>query len=356
MVQTLTRVAGFRVLVIEDEPETIRTSLDDLRSAGWNLEIAQDQIGAEAALRRESFSVLILDLRIPRVWGTGLPENTVGQELLSGLEAGRFGPLNGGTPCIVYTGQMTGSHWVLGSKRRYLTTLSKNDMDGLLREMDNLGSLVPLPLVGADGRQVLTESLGVLLSRGVPPIEEVRRFLRIPGPEWASDFSLHPRQRYLLARLAHKDEKPEVLHETLRVLQEYSLVTRTKPEFDGSEALPVRVNVRTDVDNGDPLMPGGSLKVEVWASPSAEEAIRQGLEGHFCTLGVLMRANPGGAIIEPDWFRFLRVNSISESRPVRFFATIPKEWNSGPKLELRIEVVNGSRLIGEFRIDTQIRV
>jgi CheY-like chemotaxis protein len=63
-----------KILVAEDDSSLRTTLVEILRSVGYAVSEAEDGESALAALRKESFDVLILDLHMPRLDGVALLE------------------------------------------------------------------------------------------------------------------------------------------------------------------------------------------------------------------------------------------------------------------------------------------
>jgi CheY-like chemotaxis protein len=118
---------GWSVLVVEDAPETVSTTVAQLRAA----DISVDEVGtlgeAEHRVSKVQYSLLLVDLRVPQ-GDDGVSQG--GLEFVKNARAGRFGEFNRNTPAVLLTA--------------YVYDISKEDLEKVRGFVIKLGKLSPV--------------------------------------------------------------------------------------------------------------------------------------------------------------------------------------------------------------------
>jgi len=326
-----------RVLVIEDQPETISACLHYLRDEGWQIDEALNVTDALHALRTTPYAALLLDLRLPFKPG-GAIQRDAGNELLRRLDNGECGLINIDTPCVVFTAQYSvADARVAQHSPRPTRILAKGEIDELLRGMREMQ-------LGFLQRDAMTRDVRAILASDEIIDDIARGTLSRYLSEFHVDDWYHPRQHYLLERLLRSPFSDDLFRETLRAIDEYTLAFRWRRHGRLPHGRLCQAALIVALD--DPL-------VQVGLTPGGLHSIGVRLEAPsgVPSTGVPILASVAIAVVSPqefvtaspDWIRYVPVNELGASETVTFYLEVLDVAPSGHAVGIDISVYDGPR-------------
>ena len=102
----ITQRKSLKALLVEDVYDTVRGTMSALQSLGFIIEQASNIEAAEKLLRKTTYDLIIIDVRMPEKHLSEISPNS-GIQFLEKLRDNQYGENNSMTPFIIFTAQET---------------------------------------------------------------------------------------------------------------------------------------------------------------------------------------------------------------------------------------------------------